>query len=450
MARRTRAPKLETRTARLKLPIRKKPYSVSIAPGVILLYRRNQGPGTWGVRLTVAKDEMHRLATADDQADADGRSVLDFWQAQDAARAKAKEHEGDTAPKTVEKALDDYEADLKTRGADAGNVTRVRGHLSSEIREQTVSSLKGDELKRWRAKLAKDLAPSTVNRTMTCFKAALNLAAAHDDRIIKRPWETGLAVIPDAERPRNVILTDAQVRAIVTEAYQSHPPDARIRGDARIKAEKDAQRWADELGLLVEVLAVTGARVSQAARLDLPDLQGDRSDPRLMMPSSRKGKGVKKFIRRPVPIPVILALRLRVAASKRGAADLPLLAKPSGERWSKSDHSRPFERLVERLPADALETVRQQGADPEGLEKAAAEFEGVTIYALRHSSIARQLLAGVPIRIVAVNHDTSVAMIERTYSHLIADHADALSRKALLDVAAPAVGHVAHLTRSGT
>jgi len=60
----------------------------------------------------------------------------------------------------------------------------------------------------------------------------------------------------------------------------------------------------------------------------------------------------------------------------------------------------------------------------------------VTIYALRHSSIVRQLLANVPVRIVAVNHDTSIAMIERTYSRFIADHSDVLARKALLDVSA--------------
>ena len=57
----------------------------------------------------------------------------------------------------------------------------------------------------------------------------------------------------------------------------------------------------------------------------------------------------------------------------------------------------------------------------------------MTIYALRHSSIVRQLLGGVPGRVVAVNHDTSLAMIERTYSAHIGDHADALTRAALLD-----------------
>ena len=33
------------------------------------------------------------------------------------------------------------------------------------------------------------------------------------------------------------------------------------------------------------------------------------------------------------------------------------------------------------------------------------------MYALRHSSIVRQLLANVPIRVIAAGHDTSVAMM---------------------------------------
>ena len=57
------------------------------------------------------------------------------------------------------------------------------------------------------------------------------------------------------------------------------------------------------------------------------------------------------------------------------------------------------------------------------------------MYALRHSSIVRQLLASVPVRVVAAGHDTSVAMIERNYSRYITDHADALVRSAMLNLA---------------
>ena len=59
----------------------------------------------------------------------------------------------------------------------------------------------------------------------------------------------------------------------------------------------------------------------------------------------------------------------------------------------------------------------------------------ITIYSLRPSSIARQILRGVPIRVVAVMHDTSVAMIEKNYSALLADHSDAITRAALIELA---------------
>ena len=132
-----------------------------------------------------------------------------------------------------------------------------------------------------------------------------------------------------------------------------------------------------------------------------------------------------------MPIPTGLAAKLRNAA-QGGPTDSPLLVKPTNKlrndtnptvpplaRWKKSDHTRPFARAV-----------KATGLNP----------DEVTLYALRHSSIVRQLLAGVPVRVVAVNHDTSIVMIERTYSRHIGDHADALARVALLDIGAAADG----------
>ncbi len=167
--------------------------------------------------------------------------------------------------------------------------------------------------------------------------------------------------------------------------------------------------------------------MSQLARLAVRDVQVERADPRLMMPSSRKGRGRKRIDRRPVPIPASLAMRLRTGAKDRGD-EAPLLVKPSGEPWRKSDHLRLFAR-----------TVSHAGV---------TEPDEVTLSALRHSSIVRQLLAGTPIRVVAVLHDTSVAMIERTYSRHIGDHSDQVARRALLDLAEPAVANVLPLARS--
>jgi integrase len=268
----------------------------------------------------------------------------------------------------------------------------VRVHLPPRLLDKTVALLTSGELRRWRDGLAGSMTPASVNRTRTGLKAALNLTAEHDERIGNhRAWETGLATIPDAEQSRNVILPEPAVREIIAAAQQQ----------------------SVEFGLLVEVAAVTGARISQLAKIEVQDLQADRAAPRVMMPTSRKGKGMKTVQRRPVPIPLGLATKLRTQSSNRPATS-PLLLKPSGASWKKSDHTRPFERAA----------------------KAAGQDPGeVTMYALRHSSIVRQILAGVPIRVVAVNHDTSIAMLERTYSRFIGDHSDALARAALLDTA---------------
>ena len=222
------------------------------------------------------------------------------------------------------------------------------------------------------------------------FKAALNLAATLDERIINhRAWEKGLASIPDAAAARNVIVAERDILKIIDGAY----------------------KVGAEFGLLVELDAVTGARPSQLARLEVRDLQGNRTDPRVMMPSSRKGRGKKNILRHPVPIPPSLAKRLHEVADGR-PANAPLLRKPSGEPWKRADHTRLFARAVRNAELDPAE---------------------ITIYALRHSNIVRQLLNRVPTRIVAVNHDTSVGMIEKNYSAYISDHSDAITRAALLD-----------------
>jgi hypothetical protein len=59
-------------------------------------------------------------------------------------------------------------------------------------------------------------------------------------------------------------------------------------------------------------------------------------------------------------------------------------------------------------------------------------------YALRHSSIVRMLRKGIPVRIVAGLHDTSVSMIERHYSAFILDMADELARQAIVSLTSAA------------
>jgi hypothetical protein len=395
VARSIRSTALETRTGRLKLAQRWKPYTAKIAPGLRLAYRRNATAGRWSVICADGKggNWLKAFANADDFEEANGRDILTFWQATEQARLLAR-GEGDKPndpdrPVTVKEALANYRADLQTRGGDVYPLNRVRIHLPTTLAEQPVALLKATALLRWRDGLHKSLKPGSINRIANALRAALNMAADADERISRRAWEVGLKAVPGGTVARNVILPPEAIRSIVAESYAI----------------------SEAIGLLVEVAAITGARLSQMARLMVQDLRGGAA-PCLMMPVSKKGRGDKTVTHRAVAIPQTLALLLKQTSKGRPAHD-PLLRKPSGEPWKRSDHTRLFARAVVRA-----------GLDP----------DKATVYALRHSSIVRQLLANVPIRIVATAHDTSVAMIEKNYSIHIVDHADHLLRPTLLDL----------------
>jgi integrase len=347
------------------------------------------------------------IATADDYADADGKEILNFYEAQSKARELARGGDAsDTAPVTVNAVLDDYETDLKARNANPRNASGLRVHLPGVLLAKPVQLLASKELRKWRDGLLTKVKPApTVNRLCNALCAALTLAAGHDKRIQNQDaWGIGLARLPDAGRARNVILADSQVLKLVDEAY------------AHDRA----------FGLLVDVLAVTGQRVSQLVRLHVEDLI-DGATPKLLVPKSAKGGGrnrsQKRLQKYSVPVTIALAAKLREAARGR-AGDAPLLVRADGSPWG-------------RVPGTAYRLAFREIVARTGLDPAI-----VTAYALRHSSIVRMLLKNIPIRITAVLHNTSVAMIERTYSAHIAEHSDEVSRVALLEASPPSSSNV--------
>jgi integrase len=401
MARKYRNSSLESRTARLKLAVRRKPYSgPSLARGVSLLYRRNKTNGTWVLKASDGHGKYwtKAIAEADDHDESNGKAILNFFEAQDQAKKLARGEDGsaDSAPNTVDSALKDYRRDLEARGANPYNADWPRLHLTSVLLSKPVALLAATELKKWRDSLLSTMAPSTINRLCGCLCAALEQAAQHDKRVQNRDaWETGLAGLPNAQEARNVILSDAKVSEFVATAYGLD----------------------DKFGLLTDTLAITGVRPSQAVQLRVEDLHDHPVRPKLMMPKSAKGGGrnrsAKRNERYSVPITRALAVRLKAAAKGR-ASEAPLLLQSGGRSWDKNPGQN-YHRQVDNV-------VTAIGLDP-------AE---VTMYCLRHSSIVRMLLRNVPIRLVASLHNTSVAMIEKHYSKYITEHNDDISRRALL------------------
>ncbi len=406
MARKVRHSSLETRTARLKLAVRRKPYSgPSLARGVALLYRRNKTNGTWVLKASDGHGKYwtKAIAEADDHDESNGKSILTFFEAQDVAKQLARGEDGSTGttPITVDSALRDYRRDLISRNANPYNADWPRLHLTSVLLAKPVALLTATELKKWRDSLLGTMAPATINRLGRCVCAALELAAQHDERIQNRQaWEVGLAVLPNAQEARNVIMSDDKVREFVATAYGLD----------------------DKFGLLADTLAITGARPSQAVRLRVEDLHNHPVRPKLMMPKSAKGGGrnrsAKKSERYSVPITVQLAAKLKAAAMGR-ADNAPLLLQSDSSSWGDNPGAS-YHRNVDRI-------VTAIGLDP----------ADVTMYCLRHSSIVRMLLQNIPIRLVASLHNTSTTMIERHYSKYIIEHSDDMSRRALLHHESP-------------
>jgi hypothetical protein len=88
MARTIRNGKLDTRSARSRLTLRREPYWTVISEGCALGYRRGANGGTWISRFRDEKGRQHyeALGAADDARDPDGLSVFSFAQAQEKSR----------------------------------------------------------------------------------------------------------------------------------------------------------------------------------------------------------------------------------------------------------------------------------------------------------------------------------------------------------------------------
>ena len=216
MARKARHSSLETRTSRLKLAVRRKPYpGPTLARGVQLLLPAQQGQRHMGAEGSDGHGKYwtKAFAEADDFDESNGETILTFFQAQDVAKqlARGGTEADTTAPITVDRALVDYRRDLISRDANPYNADYPRRHLTAMLLSKPVQLLTSRELKAWRDGLLGKITPATdqPDLQLRCARRS-NWRAQHDRRIKNRDaWEVGLAGLPDAQTARNVVLSDA-------------------------------------------------------------------------------------------------------------------------------------------------------------------------------------------------------------------------------------------------
>jgi hypothetical protein len=389
---------LQTATGRARLEPRGKPYKARLLPGVHLGYRAAQsGTGSWVCICADGKGAQWQkvIGHADDKQASDGTAVLSYEQAANRARALARGDANAAAdrPVSIKEALTAYAADLTVRGRSAYNAAWVVTHLPAHLAAQPLSQVTAKQLRAWRDGLIKaGMQPATANRLFKGAAAAFALQARLDARVAAnaRAWKVGLEALRGTGKARDAVLSDAQVLAVVRAAYAI----------------------SDEFGLYCALHAETGSRSSQLARCLVGDLHHDK----LMVPASHKGRGGGRGGHVGVPLTPALAARLHQAAAGRPPRD-PLLRRADGAPWRPqvADHRRLFEQAA----------------------RAAGLPAGTSIYALRHSSVARALLRGTPIKLVADWHDSSTGILERHYARYLVRHGDDLIRAVLLDTTPP-------------
>ncbi|WP_375404147.1 integrase [uncultured Sphingomonas sp.] len=423
MARKLIEAALTTRTARAALVAGL--HWRAIDPDIHLGYRKARVGGKWIVRHYLAALKTYRrieLGTADD-AIAEG--TLSYNAAVASARdAVAKARRGSTLRfdlpvGTIRTAVEAHIAVHNAReSAREGRLVRsiTAGTLRRHVLDNppfaniSLEALTEEQLAAWLIGLGDRLKPTRKRRIATDLKAALN--AVHRAARKKLPSDFAETVrlglkadnLAETEQADEIvegmILADDTVRALVSAAY-------RVDDDG-------------DLGRLVICLVATGARFSQLRRMKVRDVQPALH--RLMVPKSRKGGQGKKGGYTPVRVGPDVIAALASITQDRGS-DEPLLC-----RWRHVQIGPAKWRRDSRGPwMIASEMTRPW--------KAACKVAGVvgTIpYALRHSSIVRGIREGLPIRLVAAVHDTSVAMIERHYARWIADGLDELAAKAIV------------------
>jgi integrase len=429
--------KIAGRAERRRLAARTAPYWRGIDPDVHLGYRKGIRGGVWLVRWRAGDGyRQQKIGTADDELRV---GTLDFEEAVRSARVIVEE--GRRAAKSAEAgpvvtvgvAVENY-----ARMRDARHIARmgrigrsdatyrleryISGRAASgnrkaiepsPLRDVPLHALSERDLEKWRSALPVKLKGTTQRRLVNDLRAALNDGYMAQRRhlpstvpeVIKYGLRTaGLTDYDDEIARENQILTDAQIRDVI--------------GAARMVDDK--QEWDGDLYRMIILLAATGARFSQIARMRVADVQEDAL--RLMVPVSQKGTGERKG-RVPVPVGPDVLNALKPILDQRPVSDV-LLQRwrskqvPGSIRWVR-DQRGPWQ--------NAAELVR-----PWKEVRALVGLPDLVPYALRHSSVVRGIRANLPIRLVAEIHNTSVAMIERHYGRYVASGLDALVARAVV------------------
>ena len=405
------------------------PYWLVVAPNQAVGYNKpKKGAGTWRARLYLPESrsfKMKALGTADDFRDADGATVLDFRQAQDAADVWFKECASEAAriaggepaqlgPYTVTDAMKAYFEDGKRRGVKGLHRDESRAALwiYPQLGELEVAKLTRRRLETWLAEMADSA------RRVRARKAP---AKPRNFKTPKEPKPAPLPPAPPATDDEKRARRDSANRVLtILKAALNHALDRRrvtctgeawreakpYRGTTKARVRflsvEDQVRLVNacpqDFRRLVKGALYTGGRYGELAGATVQDFDptggtlfligkgtGEGKPRRVVL--TDEGQAFFQEITAGRPAGERIFLRDQVARRKR---------QEVGCAWGHGDQSR--------FMADACTAA---GLDPLGFHE------------LRHSYASMLVNAGCPLAYVAAQlGHTDTRMVEKHYGHL--------------------------------
>ena len=358
MARSQRSGKLETRTARLKLAQGAREF-LTIGKGLALGYRRTEGAyGTWQARVWHgARYHYQNLGRADDFQEANGEGVLDFYQAQGAARKAYEDILRGGAPAlknvTVQQAADHYLVWFREhRKGIAMAESAVRAHISPTLGERRLADLTAVELRAWLDKLATKAA--RLRSSKGAKKLNLRPAAeTNDEKRARRASANRILSVLKAILNRafqdGLVADDSAWRKIKPFAKAD---EARIRYLTDAEATRLVNACPINLRRLVRAALLTGTRWGELTSLKAADVH--LSTAHLYIAESKSGRS------RHVPLnPEGLELFNDLITGKIG--DDLVLTREDGKPWGHNHHVRALQaacKVAKVKPAVSFHELR--------------------------------------------------------------------------------------------
>jgi integrase len=371
---------------------RREPYWHKISQSNHLGFRKltSDSQGTWLARtydnLTLKKPQK-RLGAFLEFPD-----TLRFEMAQKAAQEWFTHlgRGGSTEEVTIQNVCDNYVEHLEQKGKEKGSIDaskRFKAYVLDDPRfaNTPLSKLTPKLVQAWRNRLSnkptkagknkgEKRTDSSLNRDMTPFRAALNLAK--DQRLTTDDfaWSKTLRPIKDADKSRDIYLTIPERNLII----EASPPD---------------------LAQFIKFSTLLPLRPGAIAKLTVGDF--NKTQRTLFIPADKANANRK------LPLGNQL-INFLEEATKNKLPKALIFNRSNGAAWEK--HSwKQFKEIANKA----------------GITSAP------TLYSIRHSIITDLIEQGAGYGTVAIWAGTSIRIIEKNYRHLTASHsANALDRLA--------------------